>query len=49
MGFGGATGLDYQVLPTVLQFLNMSKKKWARIFADVRFMESEALRMMSDD
>jgi len=49
MGFGGATGLDYQVLPTVLQFLNMSKRKWARIFSDVRFMESEAMRLMSDD
>jgi len=49
VGFGGATGLDYQVLPTVMRFLGTPKKKQARVFSDVRFMESEAMRLMSND
>ena len=48
-GFAGPTGLDYLALPTVLQFLQVPKKTWARIFDDVRFMESEAMRLMVDD
>ncbi|WP_256665314.1 DUF1799 domain-containing protein [Pseudomonas sp. SLFW] len=50
MGMGGATGLDYQALPVVLDMAGLRKRKdRAAIFADLRIMEREALRAMEDN
>ena len=46
-GAMGPTGLDYGVLPTVLQdFLNIKRADWPAIFHDIRVMESAALQQM---
>jgi hypothetical protein len=48
MGMAGATGLDYQALPVVLEMAGLKKRKVrAAIFADLRVMEREALRTMA--
>ncbi len=39
----GITGLDYNVLPTVLRLLNVARAEWHQIFDDIRTMESAAL------
>lgn len=50
MGMAGATGLDYQALPVVLEMAGLKKRKdRAAIFADLRVMEREALRTMADN
>ncbi|WP_238591840.1 DUF1799 domain-containing protein [Pseudomonas abietaniphila] len=50
MGMGGATGLDYQALPVVLDMAGLRKRKdRSAVFADLRIMEREALRAMADN
>lgn len=50
MGMAGATGLDYQALPVVLEMAGLKKRKdRLAIFADLRVMEREALRTMADN
>lgn len=46
VGPGGATGLDYGVLPQVMRMVGVAAKDRADIFNDVRTMEAEALEMM---
>ena len=43
----GPTGLDYGVLPTVLQdFLQIKRADWPDVFRDLRTMENAALQQM---
>lgn len=45
VGMGGATGLDYAVLPQVFRLVGVPKKDWARVFDDLRVMECGVLTM----
>lgn len=46
-GPNGPTGLDYGVLPTVLQdFLDIKRTEWSDVFRDLRVMENAALQQM---
>lgn len=47
-GFGGATGLDYNVLPPVFRLLGVPRAQWADTFECVRVMEAEAMRVMAE-
>jgi hypothetical protein len=40
----GPTGLDYAALPVVAQLLEVPRRRWADVFADVRVMEDAALK-----
>lgn len=42
-GMGSATGLDYNVIPTVGKMLGFKKKKVNAMFPDIQVMENEAL------
>lgn len=46
VGFAGATGLDYGVLPSVLRLLGMPRVEWPCLFKDIRVMERGALHHM---
>lgn len=46
VGFGGATGLDYNVLPTTLRLLGVPRADWPELFEDIRTMERAALDVM---
>ncbi|AMS13140.1 hypothetical protein A3218_01970 [Pseudomonas chlororaphis] len=46
VGVGGATGLDYGVLPGVMRLVGVATKEWQRVFEDIRVMEAEALQVM---
>jgi hypothetical protein len=48
MGMGGATGLDYQALPTVMDMIGLDAEHRPAAFQDVRLMEREALHAMAD-
>lgn len=48
VGMSGATGLDYAVLPVVMDLEGVETDKRRQIFQDVRTMEQEALRAMAD-
>ena len=43
LGFNGPVGLDYAVVPTVLNLHGIKRKKWEEIFHCLRVMEDEAL------
>lgn len=43
MGFNGPTGLDYAVIPMLLDQFDVSKKKRKQLFFDLRVMERAAL------
>ncbi|HEM8128339.1 DUF1799 domain-containing protein [Providencia rettgeri] len=45
IGMNGATGLDYSVIPNVLELLNIKNK--ATIFDDLRVMELKALELIN--
>ncbi|WP_416281602.1 MULTISPECIES: DUF1799 domain-containing protein [Providencia] len=45
IGMNGATGLDYSVIPNVLDLLNIKSK--ATIFDDLRVMELKALELIN--
>lgn len=43
----GISGLDYNVLPTVLKLLNIARSEWNQIFDDIRTMESAVLTQIN--
>lgn len=45
-GFAGATGLDYNVLPSVLRLGNVPRKEWPEILESIRVLEDAALETM---
>lgn len=45
VGMNGATGLDYSVIPNLLELLNIKNK--ATVFDDLRVMELKALELMN--
>lgn len=47
-GFGGATGLDYNVLPSVFRLAGIPRKEWPDTFECVRVMEAEAMKVMGE-
>lgn len=49
MGMGGATGLDYQALPVVMDMAGLEAGERQEVFRDLRVMEQEALRTMADN
>lgn len=48
-GMGSATGLDYNVIPTVGKMLGLKKKQINDMFPDLRVMENEALITMAEN
>ena len=48
-GMGGATGLDYGVLPVVMDLEGVEVDDRQHVFRDVRTMEQEALKTMADN
>ena len=47
-GAGGATGLDYGVLPNVMKLVGIPAKDRPGVFQDIRVIESEAIAAMAD-
>ena len=47
-GAGGATGLDYGVLPNVMKLVGIPAKDRPGVFQDIHVMESEAIAAMAD-
>jgi hypothetical protein len=47
-GMGGATGLDYAVVPAVMSLVGIPKKTTNQVFQDLRIMEAEALAVMAE-
>lgn len=45
VGMSGATGLDYAVLPAVLDLCGIKKKRRPDVFDALRVLEGEALRI----
>jgi hypothetical protein len=45
---GGATGLDYNVIPVTLRLMRVPRADWPDMFDDLRVMESAALSAMSN-
>lgn len=48
IGMNGATGLDYNVLPTVMRLQAIPRIDWPDTFDCVRVMEAEAMNVMSE-
>ena len=48
IGMGGATGLDYSVLPVVEGRLCVPKKRRAECFRGLQIIEREVLRVWSE-
>jgi hypothetical protein len=48
VGAMGATGLDYNALPTVMKMIGVPVKNRSEVFEDVRTMEDAALQLMRD-
>lgn len=48
IGMSGPTGLDYAVLPGVMQMMGVARKEQMEVFNGVRVMESEALKVLSE-
>lgn len=49
VGVGGATGLDYGALPTVLRLSGVKRAEWSGVWDSVRVMERAALEEMHKD
>lgn len=49
VGMGGATGLDYSVIPSVGKMLGYKKKDVNAMFPDIQVMENEALITMGEN
>ena len=49
VGMGGATGLDYSVIPTVGKMLGFKNKQINEMFPDLQVMENEALITMGEN
>lgn len=47
-GFGGPTGLDYSVLPTIFQLHGVKASRRRELFEDLRAMEIEVLTMFGE-
>ena len=48
-GMGGATGLDYSVIPAVGKMLGFKQKQINEMFPDLQVMENEALITMGEN
>lgn len=48
VGMGGPTGLCYGVLLALMDRLRLSDEEHDELFEDIRAMEREALRVMSE-
>lgn len=46
VGMAGATGLDYGVLPAVMDVVGVAEEDRKQVFNDLRAMEDEALKVM---
>jgi len=46
IGMSGPTGLDYAALPVALRMARAPRAEWAQLMADVRVMETSAMRAM---
>lgn len=46
-GMGGATGLDYNVLPAVFRMMNIPEADWPDTFECLRVLEDEALETLN--
>ena len=49
IGMGGPTGLDYTVLPVVMELQGVLHADRGALFDSVRVMENEALRVFADN
>jgi len=49
IGMGGASGLDYNAIPTVAKLLGFKKKQVQDMFPDIQVMENEALITMGEN
>ncbi|WP_292041438.1 DUF1799 domain-containing protein [Massilia sp. UBA6681] len=49
VGMAGATGLDYNAVPTVLRLQGVPRADWSQLFEDIRVMESAALPAMRQE
>lgn len=49
VGMGGATGLDYSVIPAVGKMLGFKNKQINEMFSDLQVMENEALITMGEN
>lgn len=47
VGAGGPTGLDYNVLFTIMGLMDLSYERHVQLFEDIRVIESEALRVLN--
>lgn len=47
-GMNGPTGLDYSVIPTVLDLLDIPRADWAEIFRGLQVMEVAAINCMRE-
>ena len=48
-GMAGPTGLDYNVLPGVMDLIGIDQERRREVFGDVRVLESEALATMAEE
>lgn len=46
VGMAGATGLDYNALPTVLRLGAIPRRGWPEIFESIRILEDAAMETM---
>lgn len=47
VGAGGPTGLDYNVLFTLMGLMDLSYERHVQLFEDIRVIESEALAILN--
>jgi hypothetical protein len=48
VGMSGPTGLAYEAVYPLLDRIAASRAEWDELFADLRFMEAEALKAMRE-
>jgi hypothetical protein len=48
VGMGGATGINYTPLVTVMKLIGIKKSARSQAFADLQIMESEALSVIEE-
>jgi hypothetical protein len=46
VGMGGATGLDYGVLPSVMRLTGIPRREHQEVFQSIRILEDAALEQM---
>jgi Phage related hypothetical protein (DUF1799) len=46
IGMGGATGLDYVALQSVMRLMAIPRNQWPEMFEDIRTLEEAALAEM---